>query len=159
MKSIFMQAMGRALEAANSNVQHAVYRMSQPLKERDDTVLGEYYFYVERKVSSVVHPYIREVFGEWMNFFEASISKDTVYPKELETLDNRVDPDALVNLLYGASVLPERDLLRTWINLMKELGYTIYSVDIHGKNDHIAAAIYVSNRDLVYVANVTINTK
>jgi hypothetical protein len=98
-------------------------------------------------------------FGGWMNFFEASISKDTVYPKELETLDNRVDPDALVNLLYGASVLPERDLLRTWINLMKELGYTIYSVDIHGKDDHIAAAIYVSNRDLVYVANVTINTK
>jgi hypothetical protein len=122
-------------------------------------VLGEHYFYVERRVNSLTQPHVREMFGEWMNFFEVAISPKKIWPKERKDLNTRIEPDAILHLLYTSSVIHERGIIKTWLDVMAELGYAIYAVDIRGQDDHITADIIVSNRTLVYQAAITINTK
>ncbi|MNF23947.1 hypothetical protein D3C81_199590 [compost metagenome] len=156
MNSEQLQVLQTALDEHTRNTGHR-YRIG--LAKAPSDQLGEHYFYIERRVSGLTQPYIRETFGEWMNFFDMGISKGELFPDEIDSLRTRIEPDVILELLYGPSVIHERGIVKTWLEIMAEMDYSIYSVNLYGRDDHIAARVYVSNKRDVYVAHLTINTK
>lgn len=156
MNSEQLQLMQNAIDEHTRETGHR-YRFN--LARVPSDMLGEHYFFIDRRVSGLTQPYIRETFGEWMNFFDMCVSTGELYPDEIDSLRTRIEPDVILELLYGPSVINERGIVKTWLDVMAGMGYSIYSVNLCGRDDHIAARVYISNKKIVYVAHLTINTK
>lgn len=128
----------------------------------DPVLLGEHYFNVERRVDATTQPYIRETFGEWMNFLEVSVGpKDKTERARSGTdpLGRRIETEALLSLIYNQSVVNDRGVLRGVLSVFAELGYAVYGVEIAGRDDHLEVGINLCGAKDHYHIDLTINTK
>lgn len=121
--------------------------------------LGEHYCFIERRADAVEQPYIRDTFGEWMNFLELSVKNGAEVPDAQDPFGMRLATDALLNLIYAPSVIEERNILRGVLDMMASHEYAVYAVDIVGRDDHIWVTLSLTNHIDVYTIDLTVNTK
>jgi hypothetical protein len=144
--------------ASMETINNHQYRLGVVTQE-DDKLLGEHYCFIERRVDTAEQPYVRDTFGEWMNFLELSIKTDAEVPVETEPFGMRIATDTLLNLLYAPSVIEERNILRGVLDMMASHEYAVYAVDIVGRDDHIWVTLSLTNHVDVYTIDLTVNTK
>jgi hypothetical protein len=125
----------------------------------DDPLLGVHYCYIERRVDAAEQPYVRDTFGEWMNFLELSLKSGVEVPDAQDPFGMRLATDALLNLIYAPSVIEERNILRGILDMMASHEYAVYAVDIVGRDDHLWVTLSLTNHVDVYTIDLTVNTK
>lgn len=136
-----------------------LYRMGTASTQ--NSCLGEHYMYVERRVDATRQPYVRETFGEWMNFLELSRQSgpEERYTSGTDPLGTRICTESLLTLIYSSSVIPEASILREVLDVMATLGYMAYGVAVGGRDDHLEVRIELRGDTDSYHIDLTVNTK
>lgn len=136
-----------------------LYRLG--LAKSDPTCLGEHYLYIERRVDATRQPYVRETFGEWMNFLEMGIQcgPEERYGSGTDPLGTRICTESLLTLIYSSSVVQEAGILREVLDVMATLGYVAYGVVVGGRDDHLEVRLELRGDNDSYHIDLTVNTK
>lgn len=160
MNQTIIDQLNDSLTAAGSFTGHQ-YVLGLP-KKPDPEALGEYYFYVDRRVDATTQPYVRDTFGEWMNFLEVTRKPEIKNPGTkygTDPLGSRIATEALLSLIYERSVINDRGVLRGILKVFAGLGYVPFGVEIAGRDDHLEVGINLRGNNDVYHIDLTVNTK
>lgn len=160
MNQTIIDQLNDSLAAAESFTGHKyVLGLAQ---NPDPVVLGEHYFYIERRVNATTQPYVRDTFGEWMNFLEVSREPDInklLPSRGTDPLGSRIGIEALLSLIYDRSVINDRGVLRGVLNILAGLGYVPFGVVIAGRDDHLEVGITLCGKNDAYRIDLTVNTQ